>query len=313
MRHVWVYLGVVVLVIGVWSSIEAQTSEVTMNQVSVPFHAADLNGVPIRNIVLSDLQVLDNDKRPKQIVSFEAYKNLPVRAGILMDASKSALEDLPHNEKIAREYVDDFLRAGRDQAFVTRFDAAARVEQGWTADRHVLAKGIRKVGTDTYTKSGTAVFDAIYKTCLDQFSHAGARTGNFILLLSDGDDNASRTWQLKDDVEECQRANTAIYVISSDPQGWFYDTDPELQKKLMEIKKTVLDLAALTGGKVFFNQTPEEIRDDLRFIVANTRLQYRVVYKPAELKTDGSFHKIELESPKRGGDITTWTGYYAPQ
>jgi len=35
------------------------------------------------------------------------------------------------------------------------------------------------------------------------------------------------------------------------------------------------------------------------------------VYKPAKIKADGSFHRIQLESPSRGGVITVRSGYYA--
>ena len=61
-------------------------------------------------------------------------------------------------------------------------------------------------------------------------------------------------------------------------------------------------------------QTPstrETIWNDLRVIDANLRSQYRLVYKPQHFKRDGSFHRIKLDSPTRGGFITTRSGYYA--
>jgi hypothetical protein len=42
------------------------------------------------------------------------------------------------------------------------------------------------------------------------------------------------------------------------------------------------------------------------------RNQYRIAYKPAELKHDGAFHEIELVGPDRVKSITVRSGYYAP-
>ena len=70
-------------------------------------------------------------------------------------------------------------------------------------------------------------------------------------------------------------------------------------------------LTTQTGGIIFFNQPPKDVSDDLRIINANLRTQYRLVYKPQRLKRDGSFHRIKLDSPTRGGVITVRSGYYA--
>ena len=70
-------------------------------------------------------------------------------------------------------------------------------------------------------------------------------------------------------------------------------------------------LATQTGGVIFFNRSPQEVASDLPIIAANLRSQYRLVYKPQRLKRDGSFHRIKLDSPTRGGVITARSGYYA--
>jgi Ca-activated chloride channel family protein len=73
------------------------------------------------------------------------------------------------------------------------------------------------------------------------------------------------------------------------------------------------ELAAQTGGRVFFDDDSEEIIDnDLHTIEADLRNQYRLVYKPAELKRDGSYHRIELKGPERVDSIVVRSGYYAP-
>ena len=60
------------------------------------------------------------------------------------------------------------------------------------------------------------------------------------------------------------------------------------------------ELAAKTGGRVFYDDDSEAgIDNDLRTIEADLRNQYRLIYKPAELKRDGSYHRIELKGPER--------------
>jgi len=130
--------------------------------------------------------------------------------------------------------------------------------------------------------------------------HAGS--GNFILLFSDGEDNAGYT-SLKEAVDICQRNNTTIYAFRPDPQLGFGSEGP----------KTLADLVSQTGGRVFnINDSDAEIDDDLRTIEADLRNQYRLIYRPEELKHDGSFHRIQLKPPDRVESVTIRSGYYAP-
>jgi Ca-activated chloride channel homolog len=282
------------------------TMKVGVNEVSLPFHAADFHGVAIVDLTVGDLRLFDNGKAPKQIVSFEVFRDLPIRAGVLIDTSRSVLENLRRNQQISMEYVRQFLRrqnaerAG-DEAFVMRFDSDTKVLEDWTGDGEVLVASIRNVAADHESRlGGTAIYDAVYKACRDQFGKLGdIATGNFLLLFSDGLDNASHA-RIEDDVDICQQTNTAIYVFSGAEKSMF-----------IEGQKTLTDLAEQTGGRIFFEQNSEGVHDDLRLIEGNLRTQYRLVYKPAKVKADGSFHHIRLESPSRGGVITARSGYYA--
>lgn len=69
-----------------------------------------------------------------------------------------------------------------------------------------------------------------------------------------------------------------------------------------------------TRGRVFNGDSSEsEIDQDLSTIEADLRNQYRLVYNPAEIKPDGSFHHIQLSGPERAKSITVSSGYYAPR
>ena len=280
---------------------------VSVDEVSLNFHAADVHGLPVNDLKLDELRLLDNGKPPGKILAFGSLREFPIRAGILMDTSVSVAEYLARNRAIASEYVQRLLRQQTDEAFVMDFDFESRIAQPWTSDRTALVAGMRRVAPDGVSRlGGTAIIDSIYRACLNQFgrlSYAGTAAGsaNFILLFSDGEDNASHAY-LNEAVEMCQRTNTAIYAFRVHPESRFSDGP-----------KTLTQLASQTGGRVFKNEDSDDaIYNDLRTIEADLRNQYRLIYKPAELKHDGSFHRIALKGPARVESIAIRSGYYAP-
>ncbi|HTC74950.1 MAG TPA: VWA domain-containing protein [Edaphobacter sp.] len=276
---------------------------VSVDEVVLTFHAADAHHLPVNDLKLDELSLFDNGRPPRKILAFQSLQDLPLRAGILIDTSDSMAQDLASNESIATKYTQRLLRRSTDQAFIIKFSALSEVTQPWTSDTSALTEGIRRfAATRASHIRGTAIFNAIYQACLNQFGHINhPGTGNFILLFSDGEDNASNA-SLKNVVDACQHANTAIYAFRADPKSSF-STGP----------KTLTDLASQTGGCVFHTDDSEAtISADLKTIEADLRNQYRLIYKPAELTPNGSFHRVELKAPERVYSLTVRSGYYAP-
>jgi Ca-activated chloride channel homolog len=277
------------------------TLTVPVDEVSLTFHASDFQGLPIEDLKLSDLRLEDNGKRQRRIVSFEPHQNLPIRAGILFDTSRSMLGDLKKNQETTNFYASHLLRKETDRAFVMRFDFEAQMRQNWTNDAGAIAANLRTIAADHASRlGGTAIFDAVYTACRDQWSSdRHIVTGNFLLLFSDGLDNFSHA-RMRDVIDACQKARTTIYVFSNEPKARF-----------SKGQKTLEELVKESGGRIFFNPAGDEIWNDLRIMENDQRSQYRLVYKPSHLKLDGSFHEVKLDSPTRGGVITARSGYYA--
>jgi Ca-activated chloride channel homolog len=275
---------------------------ISVDEVVLTFHALDAHGLAINDLKLDEMGLLDNGTSPRKILAFESLQNLPIRAGILMDTSDSLYPSLPANRAISIKYLQRMLRQQTDQAFVMDFAALSQVVQPWTNDMNALTAAIHK--SPSYADShvrGTAIFDAVYRACLNQFRHTDyAGSGNVVLLFSDGEDNASRS-SLQDAVDMCQETHTAIYAFRTAPSPSFTG------------QKTLIDLASQSGGRVFRAQDSElGIDNDLQTIETDLRNQYRLVYKPAELKHDGSFHRIVLNGPERVDRVIVRSGYYAP-
>ena len=274
---------------------------VSVDEVILTFHAADAHGLPINDLKLTDLTLLDNGNPPASILNFQLQQNFPIRAGILIDTSGSMSSHLYRDQAIATQYAQQLLRQQTDQAFIMDFDRASRLIQPWTSNPTTLTTSLH-----THTRGdpigGTALFDTLYAACRYQFGEIDHRTsGNFILLFSDGEDNASFL-DLETAVDMCQSTNTAIYAFSSNAHDGSFHPGTA----------TLAQLTTQTGGAVFHDDDPNPLAD-LRTIEASLRNQYRLVFRPANLAHDGAFHPIALETPDRVATLTIRSGYYAPK
>jgi Ca-activated chloride channel homolog len=276
---------------------------VSVDEVSLTFHAADAHGLPINDLKLDELSLLDNGKPPGKILAFQLLRDFPIRAGILMDTSESMEEYLRGDRAIAIKYTQQLLRRQTDQAFVMDFGRQSRLLQSWTSDSTALTASISRITADGSHIGGTAIFDTVFRACFNLFGNVDhAMSGNFILLFSDGEDNASHV-SLKEAVDMCQQTHTTIYSFRADSKSSFGSPGP----------RTLAELASETGGRVFHDTGSDDgIYSDLRTIEADLRNQYRLIYKPVALKHDGTFHRIELKALKRVDSIVVRSGYYAP-
>ena len=260
--------------------------------------------MPVNDLKLEELRILDDGRAPRRVVGFQRLEDAPIRAGILMDTSESMTEQVARDKAISIRYAGHMLRQRADRGFLMDFGYTSKLLTRWTSDSAALATGIGNVAAGKENPlGGTALFDALFRACFSEFSKVDhAASGNFILLFSDGQDNASRT-SLQQAVDMCQRSDTAVYVFRATAGTQLFSSGP----------KTLRELAEQTGGRVFnVGDSDNEIDSDLEFIEAELRNQYRIIYNPAELKRNGMFHRIELQTPERVATISIRSGYYAP-
>jgi VWFA-related protein len=277
------------------------TLRIPVDEIALTFHAAGPRGTPLTQLTRKDLQLSDNGKRQTNIVMLEPEENLPIRAGFLFDTSASMLGSIDFNSSIVSTYASQLLRTGYDRAFVEQFDTETLIRQDWTDSANAIAAGAASIGNtpDRYDPL-TAIFDSLYTTCRDQWKHDPDRpTGNFILVFTDGEDDASHAY-LSEAVDMCQRTGTAIYAMVTRRPSQFSGA-----------YRTLKDLTEQTGGKLFVDPHGRQIFDDLETIEAERRNQYRLVYKPSNFRADGAFHRIRLQCSVQGSRVVTRSGYYA--
>ena len=279
------------------------TLEVPVDEVVLTFHPVDVHGLPVNDLKGNEVRLLDNGLPPRRIITFDSILDRPIRAAILLDTSESMDQSLSISKRIAQRFAEHVFRQASDQATVIDFAYAANPTSSWSGSALSLSRSIQNVHLGAMNPApGTAIFNAIFRTCAYDFKNADpVATGNFILLVSDGEDNAGLT-SMEEALRACQFSNTAIYAFRIPSSHAGDSTGP----------KTLNDLATNTGGRVFpADETPDAIWNDLKTIESEMRNQYRLVYNPANLKPDGAFHSIELQMPDRVERVEVRSGYFA--
>lgn len=309
LRKWLICLGALVAVLrpgyaGAQEAAASYTLRLPVDEVMLTFNAFDLNGLPINDLKAGEIRLWDNGVAPRRIVAFDVLVNRPIRAGILLDTSESMRLTLPANQAIGEKFVERLFRQRSDQAFVSDFEYASELIQPWTEDVPSLLKGIESARARGNLPGGTALFNAVFQACSSSFGKADpTATGNFILLFSDGEDNAGLT-SIDEAARACQRSNTQVFAFL-----------PALvQNRASTGPRKLRELASKTGGHVFvMDDSDDAIWKDLKVIESEMRNRYRLVYNPAYFKHDGRFHEIMLEAPDRVARIEARSGYFAPR
>ena len=271
-----------------------------VNEVNLIFTVTDKRGHYIPNLKQNDFALLDDQKTPEKITSFRQQINLPLRVGIVIDASTSIRTRFQFEQQAANEFLLQILKSSKDRAFVMGFDVTPTVTQNWTNNVDALETGISRLRPG----GGTAMFDAVFTACRDKLldSTRGQEPARkAMVLISDGDDNQSRV-HLDEAIKMCQRAETIVYAIST---NW----TPSRGRG----DQVLTQLAGDTGGQVFFPPSVEEMTNSFHNIEEELRSQYALTYTPADFKYNGAFRTIYLFCNDRRYVARAKKGYFAPR
>src|SRR5271157_910716 len=269
-----------------------------VDEVNVVFTVTDKRGKFVNDLKKEDFQVIDDKKPSLSIRSFRAETNLPLRVGLLIDASNSIRDRFKFEQEAAIEFLNQIVRQ-QDEAFVLGFDTTPEVTQNFTNSTEALAKGVRMLRPG----GGTALYDAVYYACRDEImakDKGKYETRRAIILLSDGDDNQSRVSR-DEAVEMAQKAEVIIYTISTNTSGQKLKGD-----KVLEY------FAEETGGRAFFPFKIQDVSDAFSQIQDELRSQYALSYKPADLQMNGKYHSIQILADNKKYRVRSRKGYYAP-
>ena len=270
-----------------------------VDEVNVIFTVTDKHGRYIKDLTKKDFRVLDDKLPQPAVVSFSSETNLPLRVGLLIDASNSVRDRFKFEQAAAIEFLNQIIRPNFDKAFTIGFDTTPEVTQDFTDNTEALSHGVRMLRPG----GGTAMYDALYYACRDKLTTT-KDTGSVrraVILLTDGEDNQSHVTR-EEAIEMAQHAEVIVYTISTNVSGMKSHGDKVLER-----------IADATGGRAFFPFKVEDVTDAFTQIQDELRSQYALSYRPNGFKRDGTYHSIEIVAEKhKDMHVRARRGYYAP-
>jgi VWFA-related protein len=269
------------------------------DEVNVIFTVTDKHGKFVKDMKQNQFKILDDTRPPKEIVHFQSETNLPLRVGLLIDASNSIRDRFLFEQQAAVEFLHQTIRPKTDKAFVLAFDEIWETTQDFTNDLDKLTKGVNSIRPG----GGTAMWDAVYYACRDKLmkESTGETVRRVIILVSDGDDNQSRALR-SEAIEMAQRAGVIVYTISTNLSN-IHDTGDHNLKAL----------ADATGGQAFTPFKLSDLSDDFNDIQQELRSQYSLSYKPDQFVANGQFRAIQIIPDDKKLKIRAKKGYYVPK
>ena len=251
-------------------------------------------GEPVVGLPRQAFTVFENGDR--QAITIFRSGDTPVSLGILLDNSRS----MRGKREAAEAAALAALRGSRpgDEAFVMNFADKARLDVPLTADRGALAGGLAR--RDSI--GGTALRDAVARAADYLVEHA-ARARKVLLVVSDGNDNASvtRVDALKRTAADHDIAVFAIAVASRD--------DPDAARKGRDALE---ELTESTGGST--HQAWDGVEADAhgREAALEMRHFYTIGYAPLDQALDGTYRKLRVVAKgQEAVRVKTRAGYRA--
>lgn len=284
--------------------------KINVNVSLVVLHATvvDKKGRIINDLGKNAFRVLE-DGEPQQVAVF-THSDIPVTMGIVIDDSGSMRDKRESVNAASLSFVK--TSNPQDQVFVVNFNDAYYLDTpgNFANNMEELKAALSKIDS----RGGTALYDAAYAS-LDHL-RLGNRDKKVLLIITDGEDNASR-YSFDELLKYAQQSNAVIYCIGllgeEHPGGLFkmHGGEPKRAAKVLK------DLAQATGGQAYFPKSLDEVDPTCVTIAHDIRNQYTLGYYPTNPKKDGSFRSVQVELTGQYAhmhyEVRTRPGYYAPK
>ncbi|HEX4914197.1 MAG TPA: VWA domain-containing protein [Vicinamibacterales bacterium] len=250
---------------------EAQpTFKAESNLVVLHVSVRDRGGRYITGLERDAFTVID-DGKPQTLEMFSG-DDVPASVGFLIDNSNSMRANRERVIAAALEFAKH--SHPKDQIFVLTFNEQVRHAFGPTLISELNLGVFGSVMSKAISARGmTAIYDGILEG-LKRVS-AGMHTRQVLVVVSDGDDNAS-TATLDEVIKQVQESDAVIYTIALiDPLT--REGNPGLMRRL----------ARSTGGESFQPRRADEVSEAFDRIATDIRSGYTLAYAPTSAASAG--------------------------
>lgn len=245
--------------------------------------ATDQSGYFITGLDRSVFAIEDN-KVVREIVSFES-KDVPVSLGILFDISASTSPMRSKSYVAAMlEAMTRFIKQSHhgNEYFLIAFNQSAQILQDWTHDGDAILNQFAAVKI----KGNTAFFDA-FQLGLEKVLH-GANPKRVLLLISDGQDNLSRT-TFKELIRSIRQSDVLVYSITMAGM----DVGSSLS---MQGQGVLEEITSVSGGRAYFPESTVGLNKTLEQMASELRHQYSIGFKPLSPANENKWHSIKIKA-----------------
>ena len=269
--------------------------------VSLNVTVTDAQGRYITDLGQADFSVFEDGA--KQELSFFNRTNLPIALSLLIDSSASMEQRMEH----AQEAAIGFARRIRaqDLAQVVDFDSRVEIKLGFTNKIEELESAIRTTSAGGSTALHNAVYISLKELAKVKAKNPDEIRRQAIVVLSDGEDTSSLV-SFEEVLELAKRSETAIYTIGLQPR------ETTALRGFREAEFVLRQLAQETGGRAFFAQKIEDLKDVYAKIADELSSQYSMGYASKNAKRDGAFRRLVVQVDRPNTTARTKRGYYGP-
>lgn len=265
-----------------------------VDEVTLHATVVDQNNRLVTDLGRNDFQVFE-DGQPQKITSFRR-EDIPVAMGIVIDNSGSMRDKRPAVNAAAINLVKS--SNPQDKVFIVNFNEEYFLDQDYTASIPKLDDALQRIEA----RGGTALYDATVASS-DHLKKSGPLEKKVLLVVTDGEDNASRE-SLEQAIRNLQAENgPTVYTI-----GILGDEHSKRARRALR------EMAEETGGVAFFPKDVSEVSAITSQIAHDIRNQYTIVYKPTKPQSAGGYRTVKVEANAKGYkhlQVRTRSGYYA--
>jgi Ca-activated chloride channel homolog len=283
---------------------QGPSHSIKQNVDMVVLHATvtNKNGDFVPGLTRNDFRVYE-DKVEQSIAVFQR-RDVPVTMGLVIDNSGSMREKRAQVAAAALTFVK--TSNPQDEVFVVNFNDEYYIDTpgDFTHNMSDLQDALSRIDS----RGSTALYDAVVAS----LGHLkkGHRDKRVLLVITDGDDDASRE-SFAQTVRIAEESDATVYAI-----GVFSEDDRKHDHSMVRHSERVLkEITEATGGMAYFPKDLAEVTPVCERVARDIRNQYTIGYYPSNSTKDGTFRRVEVKvfPPTGMGklDVRTRTGYYA--
>jgi Ca-activated chloride channel family protein len=232
----------------------------------------------VSGLTKNDFHVYENGIT--QPITVFSNADVPVTVGLVIDDSGSMKSKRP--EVVTAGLAFAGVSNPRDEIFIVNFDDTVRLGLPDNVPFSDNAELLRSALSQDRPEGRTSLYDAI-SSALNHLE-SGRRDKKALVVISDGDDNASKC-TFPELLRLIQESRATIYTV-----GIFELSDPDRNPGVLK------RIAAASGGECFLPGDIDHVVQICKKIAKDIRSRYTIGYTPARTDSKPGLRRIRVEA-----------------